>query len=156
MIHEQTQFNAAQSVEMVQKEWAGATLPQRMVLAGGLVGVLSFFLPWQSVAFFFAQARGSGFTLARMGYVALWTYPLLMGAAVFLTWRTLHSSPAAQAKSAVWSLAVGSGWTFFWVVGVMLRGDTSMLWGGGISLLACLAVWVGSAKLIGSALVDAR
>lgn len=135
----------------VQKTWLAASLGQKMVLAGGVAGFIAFFLPWQSMAILWARAHGSGFTIARMGYTAYWLYPLMMAGVVFLAWLRLHGSPAQQARASAWTLTVGTGWTFYWVIGVLFRGDTALLWGGGISLLACITVWVGSVKMLGAA-----
>jgi hypothetical protein len=143
--HLQDQFQAKAKAggeaarQAVLATWQGAkTIAEKLVLAGGALGIVSFFLPWYSVFFF----QGSGFALARHGKPSLWLFPLAMAAALFLSWLHLHSDARKHILAARWLILIGAAWAWHWL-DLLISSEASIGFGGFLAALASLLVLSG-------------
>jgi len=129
--------------EAVSRAWSDAQgLGQKLALVGGIVGIASFFMPWVSMSFFFARTRGSGLAMARNGFTSYWLFPLMMAAAVFLTWLHLHSTPSKRVLNARWLIAGGAAWSWHWISTIWMASE-SVLFGGFVAFVASILVLAG-------------
>ena len=129
--------------EIVLSTWRGArTVSEKLVLAGGVAGLISFFLPWFSFTAFVFSVSGSGFALARQGKHTLWLFPLAMIAALFLSWLHQHSNWKKRILAARWLVLSGAAWT--WDLGdTLISGGATVSIGGYLATAASLLVLAG-------------
>ncbi len=134
---------SAATQQAILATWKGAqTTAERLVLVGGVLGILSFFLPWMSISFFFASAGGSGWQLARSGMSVLWLFPVTMALCLFLAWLNLHSDGKKRILVARWYIALGAAWGWLFVAN-FLTVNGSLLVGGFLVTAASFTVLVG-------------
>ena len=87
------------------------TAGEKLVLVGGVVGILSFLAPWVKLTFFFTTASASGFALAQQWAPALFLFPLMMAAALALCVLNASKRPRPRLLAARWYVAIGAAWT---------------------------------------------
>ena len=115
-----------------------------MIFIGGILGIIGFFLPWYTISLFGLNDSASGFTAARNGQASNWFFPIMMGAALFLSWLHLNSTLQKRIMKAGWLIAIGAAWTWSWLNLVLFsKTGISIGIGGYLSALASILILVG-------------
>lgn len=128
--------------------WKGAnTVAEKMLIGGGIVGIISFFLPWISGSFFGASIAISGLEVARRGQTAYWLFPVMMAAALLLGWLNLQGDPKKRILNARWLILIGAAWAWIWVNTFLAANSENAVsagvgFGGYLSFLASLLVLI--------------
>ena len=114
-----TKEKTEQTTKVAKEMWKKFSLPERIIVVGALLGIVSFFLPWITLVIDMEKTSGSGFEIAKDVW-QLFLYPVAMLISLALIYFSQGASIKSKIKTARWQMVLGMFWLSIGIVGLLI------------------------------------
>lgn len=104
-----TKEKTEQTAKTAKKMWKKLLFPEQIIVAGALLGIVSFFLPWITLVFDIEKISESGFGIAK-DHWCLFLYLVTMLISLALIYFSQGASVISKIKLARWQISIGTFW----------------------------------------------